>query len=204
VRGPGKLNENSRPSNPVADVAGGSLLRGPYIAVAACALATAGAAVLLGDLWFLNLVHVFSSLLWTGIDLFLGFVLGPVIRSASLSARAEIAKELTPRTLVLLPTLAIISGTTGWFLARELGYTALPWPAFGWVAGALALATMLAVIGFGILLPANVTVCLEFRKPNPDLKRNAKAMRLYFIAVALQGVLQIAVVIIMTRLRMGV
>jgi hypothetical protein len=204
VRGPGKLNENSRPSNPVADVAGGSLLRWPYLAAAACALATAGAAVLIGDLWFLNLVHVFSSLLWTGIDLFLGFVLGPVMRGASLSSRAEIAKELTPRTLVLLPTLAIISGTTGWFLARELGYTALPWPAFGWVAAALALATMLAAIGFGILLPANVTVCLELRKPNPDLRRNAKAMRLYFMAVALQGTLQIAIVVIMTRLRMGV
>jgi hypothetical protein len=198
------LNENSRPSNPVVDVAGGGLLRGPYLAAAACALATAGAAVLIGDLWFLNLVHVFSSLLWTGIDLFLGFVLGPVMRGASLSSRAEIAKELTPRTLVLLPTLAIISGTTGWFLARELGYTALPWPAFGWVAAALALATMLAAIGFGILLPANVTVCLELRKPNPDLRRNAKAMRLYFMAVALQGTLQIAIVVIMTRLRMGV
>jgi hypothetical protein len=198
------LTENARSSDRVSGAADGSLLRGPYLAAAACALAIACAAVLIGDLWFLNLVHVFSSLLWTGIDLFLGFVLGPVMRGASVSSRAEIAKELTPRTLVLLPTLAIISGTTGWFLARELGYTALPWPAFGWIAGALALATMLALIGFGILLPANVTVCLELRKPNPDLKRNAKAMRRYFIAVALQGTLQIAIVVIMTRLRMGV
>ena len=32
-------------------------------------------------LWWLNFVHVFCGLLWTGIDLFMGFVLGPSLMS---------------------------------------------------------------------------------------------------------------------------
>ena len=39
-----------------------------------CCLAIA--AIVIGNLWFLDFVHIFSSLLWTGIDLFMGFVLG--------------------------------------------------------------------------------------------------------------------------------
>jgi uncharacterized membrane protein len=92
-----------------------------------------------GKLWFLNFIHVFSSLLWTGIDLFMGFVLGPILRRADLSVRRQIVRRLTPRTLFLMPTVSIISGTTGWFLAVDLGYTALEWPAYGWVAAALVL-----------------------------------------------------------------
>ena len=31
-----------------------------------------------GNLWLRDFVHVLASLLWTGIDLFMGFVLGPI------------------------------------------------------------------------------------------------------------------------------
>lgn len=47
-------------------------------------------AIVIGNLWFLNFVHVFSSLLWTGIDLFMGFVLGPILRRLDVSIRREI------------------------------------------------------------------------------------------------------------------
>ena len=86
------------------------------------------AAILLANLWFLNFIHVFSALLWTGIDLFMGFVLGPILRRVDVSVRREIVRRLTPRTLFLMPTVSIIAGTTGWFLAVDLGYTALPCP----------------------------------------------------------------------------
>ncbi len=44
--------------------------------------------------------------------------------------------RLTPRTLFLMPTLAIITGATGWYLAEDLGFTALSWPQYGWVVEA--------------------------------------------------------------------
>ena len=71
--------------------------------------------------------------------------------------------QLTPRTLFLMPAVSIISGTTGWFLAVQLGYAALPWPAFGWVAAALVLVTLMTILGLGFLTPVNVWVCLELQ-----------------------------------------
>jgi hypothetical protein len=162
------------------------------------------AAIVVGNVWLLNFIHVFSSLLWTGIDLFMGFVLGPILRHVDVSVRREVVRRLTPRTLFLMPTVSIISGTTGWFLAVELGYMALTWPAFGWVAAALFLVTLMTIQGLGFLTPVNVLVCLELQKSEPDLSKISSWMRRYFYVVAIQGAMQIAIIIIMTRFRVGI
>src|SRR5271166_4150227 len=91
------------------------LIHWDYVCFALAALLVMIAAIAIGNIWLLDFVHVFSSLLWTGIDLFMGFVLGPLLRRASLAVRRDIAQRLTPRTLFLMPTVSIISGTTGWF-----------------------------------------------------------------------------------------
>lgn len=36
-----------------------------------------------GSPWFLNRVHAMSGVLWTGTDLFMGFVIGPIIRGVA-------------------------------------------------------------------------------------------------------------------------
>jgi uncharacterized membrane protein len=162
------------------------------------------AAIALGNLWFLNFIHVLSSLLWTGVDLYMGFVLGPILRRLDLSVRRGIVMQLTPKTLFLMPTVSIIAGTTGWFLAVQLGYTALAWPAYGWVAAALTLVTLMTILGLGFLTPVNVWVCLELQKREPDLKRIGFWMQGYFYAVAAQGLMQIAIIVVMTRFRAGV
>ena len=162
----------------------------------------AGFAVLV--LWFLNFVHVFTSLLWTGIDLFMGFILGPILRRQDLLVRRGIAAQLTPRTLFLMPAISFISGTSGWFLAVQLGYTALPWPEFGWVAAALVLVTLMTMQGLGLLMPVNVLVCLELQKAQPDLKKISRWMQFYFYVVATQGAMQIVMIVIMTRFRAGI
>jgi hypothetical protein len=147
---------------------------------------------------------VFSSLLWTGVDLFMGFVLGPILRRVDLSVRREIVRRLTPRTLFLMPTVSIISGTTGWFLAVALGYTALDWPAYWWGATALILVTLMTIQGLGFLTPVNVYVCLQLQKPEPDMNKISFWMRWYFYAVALQGLMQVAIIVVMTRFRAGI
>ncbi len=147
-----------------------------WFAGATCGAALAALFVMIvviavGNLWFLNFIHVLSSLLWTGIDLYMGFVLGPILRRLDLPVRRGIVMQLTPRTLFLMPAVSIIAGTTGWFLAVQLGYTALEWPAYGWVAAALTLVTLMTILGLGFLTPVNVWVCLELQKREPDLKR---------------------------------
>jgi uncharacterized membrane protein len=181
-----------------------SIVRWHYLWIALSAIAFMIAAIEIGNLWLLNFIHVLSSLLWTGIDLFMGFVLGPILKRVDLPIRREIVGRLTPRTLFLMPTVSIISGTTGWFLAVELGYTALSWPAYGWVAAALALVTLMTIQGLGFLTPVNVLVCLELQKNEPDLNRISAWMQYYFYAVAIQGLMQIAILVVMTRFRTGI
>jgi hypothetical protein len=180
------------------------LIRWRYLPWALAAIAVMVAVIVAGNIWFLDFVHVFSSLLWTGVDLFMGFVLGPILRRVDLSVRREIVRRLTPRTLFLMPTVSIISGTTGWFLAVALGYTALDWPAYGWVATALILVTLMTVQGLGFLTPVNVYVCLQLQKPDPDMSKISFWMRWYFYAVALQGLMQVAIIVVMTRFRAGI
>ena len=180
-----------------------SFIRWGYLWSALGGIGVMIAAILIGNLWLLNFVHVASSLLWTGIDLFMGFVLGPILRRTDLSVRREVTRRLTPRTLFLMPAVSIISGTSGWFLAVELGYTALDWPAYGWVAAALVLVTLMTILGLGFLTPVNVMVCLELQKSDIDLKKIAAWMQRYYYAVAAQGAMQVAILVVMTRFRTG-
>ncbi len=46
-------------------------------------------------------------------------------------------------------------------------------------------------------------VCLELQKADPDLAKVGRWMRWYFYAVAVQGAMQVAIIVVMTRFRMG-
>jgi uncharacterized membrane protein len=180
------------------------IVRWHYLWFVAAALAVMVAAIASHERWYLNFIHVMCGVLWTGIDLFMGFVVGPVVRRLTPSARREFITRLVPRTLFLLPTLAVITGTSGWYLAKDLGYTDLPWPEYGWVAGALALVVLMTIQGTGYLLPTNLWVCLQLLKPAPDHEKIARVMRRFFYAVALQGVMQVATIVIMARFVTGI
>jgi len=178
-------------------------IRWPYLGWALAAIAVMIAVIRIGNFWVLDFVHIFSSLLWTGIDLFMGFVLGPILRRADVAVRRDVMRQLTPRTLFLMPTVSIIAGTTGWFLTVQIGYTALDWPQYAWVVAALVLVTLMTIQGLGFLTPVNVMVCLEMQQKEPDLTKISRWMNRYFYAVALQGTMQIAIIIVMTRFRVG-
>ena len=169
----------------------------------AAALAAMIAVILSGNLWALNFLHVAAGLLWTGIDLFMGFVVGPALRRTPFVVRRAVMTQLTPRTMFLLPTISIITGTTGWYLARDLGYLAAPYPAYWWVVGALVVITVLTVQGLGILLPTQIRVYFELIKAEPDRERIARLSANYFYIIALQGLMQVAIIAIMARFRMG-
>ena len=180
------------------------LVRWHYLWYVAIALVVMVAAIVSQNRWFLNFVHVICGLLWTGIDLFLGFLLGPILRQVDTASRRAIALRLTPRTLFLMPTLATITGTTGWYLAVQLGYLALPWPDFGWVAAALTLITLLTVQGLVFLLPTNFRVCLELQRADPDLDRIGNLLRFYVYMTAAQGAMQVLMIVIMARFVVGI
>lgn len=179
------------------------LIRWSYLWYVAAALLVMIAAILIGNAWFLNWVHVMSGVLWTGIDLFMGFVIGPIIRSVSVPIRKEIITRLTPVTLFLMPTLSVLTGTAGWFLAVQLGLTRMPWPELGWIVAALVLVSLMTIQGLGYLLPTSVRVCLELQKPQPDGSRIGQMMSRFYYVVASQGVMQVAIIVVMARLVSG-
>jgi uncharacterized membrane protein len=153
--------------------------------------------------WLLNFIHVMCGVLWTGIDLFMGFVIGPVMRSLPVPARRAMILRLMPRMLFLLPTLSLLTGTAGYFHARQIGYLDMPWPQYGWVLAALIIVAVLTVQGLGVLLPTNLMVYREMRKPQPDGARVGRLMKRYVYAVALQGLLQVAIIVVMARFVTG-
>lgn len=169
----------------------------------ALALAVMVGAIVAGNAFFLNFVHVMSGVMWTGIDIFMGFVIGPVLRQADVPARRAIAVRLIPRMLFLMPTLAIVTGTAGYFLARQLGFLAIEYPAHLWVDAALVIIAILTIQGLGILMPTNLLVCLEMQKPQPDGERIKRLMRRYVHHTAAQGAMQVAIIVVMAKFVTG-
>ncbi|HEY6862172.1 MAG TPA: hypothetical protein VI358_20600 [Pseudolabrys sp.] len=178
-------------------------LRAWYLVASAAAFAVMTAAILSSSLWFLNFVHVMTGALWTGIDLFMGFVVGPVLRSVSFETRRAIIGGLIPRTLILMPTLSIVTSTAGWFLAVRMGYLDLVYPEFLWVIAALAIVTVLTLQGLGYLLPTNLRLYFEVQKAQPDAQKIARWMKTYVRVVAVQGTMQVAIIIVMARFATG-
>ena len=175
-----------------------------YLAAALAAVAVMTAAILGDSLWFLNFVHVMTGALWTGIDLFMGFVIGPVLRRVSLDTRRAMIAGIIPRTLILMPTLSTVTSTAGWFLAVRLGFLQLGYPEFWWVIAALAIVTVLTVQGLGYLLPMNLKLYFEIQKPAPDHAKLARWMRGYVGVVAMQGAMQIAIIVVMAKFATGI
>ncbi|MHB1980544.1 MAG: hypothetical protein ACYCOS_02385 [Sulfobacillus sp.] len=151
-----------------------------------------------GNLLALDYVHVLTGGAWTGIDLFLGFILGPVLRRLSLEGRRAVVSQLMPRTLVFLPILAAVATTSGYYLATRLGFSQ-PGPLHGWFVAAGVVALILFVQGIGILLPTNLQVFLEIQKAQPDLVRVGRTMRRYLAFTAVQGLMQLVIIFIMAN-----
>ena len=181
-----------------------SPLRPSYALAAVTSLVVMVLVIRYGSDWALNFLHVLSGCLWTGIDLFMGFVIGPILRRIPFEARRAVISALVPRTLFLMPTLSIITSTAGWFLAVRLDYLELGYPEFWWVVAALAIVTVLTIQGMGILLPTNLRLYFELQKPEPDGAKIARWMRWYIGVVAFQGTMQVAIFVVMAKFVTGV
>jgi hypothetical protein len=188
---------------PSATMAAASPLRSAYFVAAALALALMIYAILSPSIWLLNWVHVMSGTLWTGIDLFMGFVVGPVIRRLPFEMRRAWIGGIIPRTLVLMPTLSIVTSTAGWFLAQRLGYLDVSYPQFWWVAAALFIIAVLTVQGLGYLLPTNLKLYFEMQKAQPDGDKIGRWMKTYVKVTAIQGSFQVAIIVVMARFATG-
>lgn len=154
-------------------------------------------------LWGLDFFHVAGGALWTAIDLFLGFVIGPIMGTMSIPSRVEFSKRLMPKMVVLMPTLVVCTLASGWQLARHLGNLSVAYPEHGWLVASFVVVAVMAVVAIGMLEPANLAVLFELRKPQPNGELIGRLMRRFIYAAGVTGAMQIATLIIMSRLATG-
>ena len=150
--------------------------------------------------WGLVFCHVVGGGLWTAIDLFVGFVVGPIIGRMSIPARIEFSTRFMPKMLLLMPTIVTMTLAAGFQLARQDGFLDTSNPRHAWVVTSFCVVGVMAVIALAYLEPANVAVLFELKKPQPDGRVIEKLMKRFVYTAGITGVMQIATLIIMTRL----
>lgn len=145
-------------------------------------------AILTANLLLLNYVHVFTSMLWTGTDIFMAFLLGP---------------WLMPKMIFYMPTVAAVTTTAGYYLASKIGLITLHPPTAYWIFAVLVIVAAMLIQGLGILLPTNLRVYFELRRNEPDMSKIQKLMRRYVKVVAMQAVSQFIIIFIMAEFATG-
>jgi hypothetical protein len=116
---------------------------GGAVAVPLLALA---ATLATNDVRHLTYVHVMAGILWTGIDLFMGLIVGPVVGGMDPERRAGFFRRFTPKMTFLMPVLATVTIVGGIVLSQRLGHfpNADPWLA---IMSAATLVPVVALIG---------------------------------------------------------
>jgi hypothetical protein len=138
--------------------------------------------------------------MWTVLDLFLGFILGPILGRLAIPARIEVTTRLMPKMLLIMPTVVICTLAAGWQLALRTGDIYTSYPRHGWVVASMIVVAVMAVVALGILEPANLAVLFELKKPKPDGQVIARLMRRFIYSAGVTGAMQVATLVIMTRL----
>ena len=149
--------------------------------------------------WGLDFNHVAGGALWTGIDLFVGLVVGPILGRLSIPARAEFSARFMPKMVLLMPTLVAMTLASGFQLALDLGNLKASNPNHSWLIVSFVVVGVMAVIALGLLEPANLAVLFEMRKPRPNGELIAKLMKRFIYTAGITGLMQVATLVIMTR-----
>jgi hypothetical protein len=160
-------------------------------------------AIAANKLWPLMFLHVAGGAVWTIIDLFLGLILGPIMGRMSIPARVEFTTRLMPKMVLIMPTVVSITLAAGWQLATKLGFVLTGYPNHGWVVASFIVVGVMAVLALGLLEPANIAVLIELKKPRPNPEVIEKLMKRFVYCAGVLGVMQIATLVIMTKLASG-
>ena len=158
------------------------------------------AAIESNRLWPLEFFHIVGGGMWTAIDLFVGFIIGPILGRLSPQARVEFLIRFMPKMVLLMPTLVTMTLVSGWQLANYTGFIAVAYPDHWWLTASYIVVGVMSVIAIGILEPANLAVLFELRKPQPNFELIGNLMRRFIYTAGITGAMQVATLIIMTKL----
>ena len=168
--------------------------------ISAIVLALLVVVIALNKEWGLQFFHIAGGAAWTILDLFLGFVLGPIMGSLSPQARVEFTTKLMPRMVVIMPTVVTMTLAAGWQLSTKLGTNLTSYPQHGWIVASFIVVGVMSVIALGLLEPANIAVLVELKKRRPNPAVVEKLMKRFIYSAGILGAMQIATLIIMTKI----
>ena len=126
-------------------------------------------------------------------------MIGPILGRLSMPARVEFTTRLLPKMVLIMPTLVVCTPVAGWQLAHHLGDLVSTYPEHAWLVAAFVVVAIMAVIALRLLEPANVAVLFEPRKPQPNGEVITRLMRCFILTAGATGGLQVATLVIMTR-----
>ena len=108
-----------------------------------------------------------------------------------------------PKMLVIMPTVVTMTLAAGWQLGVREGTVLTSYHLHGWVVASFIVVGVTAVIALGLLEPANVAVLFELKKPKPNPEVIEKLMKRFIYCAGVTGAMQIATLVIMTKLAAG-
>ena len=184
----------------VPDTAAQPLIPPRLVLYPATALLLLVIAIASNALWPLDFLHVFFGAIWTGADLFAGFLIGPVVRRLDPPVRKAFMQRYMPKMLVLMPTLATMTLTAGFQLARKTDVLTTAYPRHWWLVSSYVIVGVMATLAFAVMLPANLQVLNELRKEAPNGQLIGTLMARYSIFAAVLGCMQLGTIIVMSRL----
>jgi hypothetical protein len=161
------------------------------------------AAIAANKLWPLAFLHFVGGASWTVIDLFLGFVLGPIMGRLSVPARVEFTTRLMPKMVLIMPTVVTATLAAGWQLGVHLGTVDSSYYLHGWTVASFIVVGVMAVIALGLLEPANIAVLVELKKPRPNPQVIERLMKRFMYCAGVLGAMQLATLVIMAKLTVG-
>jgi hypothetical protein len=161
------------------------------------------AAIAANELWPLAFLHFVGGASWTIIDLFLGFVLGPIMGKLSVPARVEFTTRLMPKMVLIMPTVVTMTLAAGWQLGVHMGTVDSNYFNHGWTVASYIVVGIMAVIALGLLEPANIAVLVELKKPRPNPQVIEQLMKRFIYCAGILGAMQLITLVIMTKLTVG-
>jgi hypothetical protein len=173
------------------------------LVIVAVAMVLLIVAIAVNKLWPLEFLHVAGGAAWTIIDLFLGLVLGPIMGKMSIPARVEFTTKLMPKMLLIMPTVVTLTLAAGWQLGTKLGTVTNAYPNHGWVVASFIVVGVMSVLALGLLEPANIAVLIELKKRRPNPAVIEKLMKRFLYCAGILGAMQIATLVIMTKIASG-
>jgi hypothetical protein len=156
--------------------------------------------IAINKLFPLVFLHVSFGAAWTIIDLFLGFVLGPIMGAMPPPARVQFITRLMPKMLVIMPIVVSVTLAIGWQLASHMGTVLTSYPHHSWIVASFIVVGVMSVLALGLLEPANIAVLIELKKRRPRPEVIERLMKRFMYCAGVLGVMQVATLVIMTRI----